>query len=89
MGSPAQWPGGDAPVEQDEQPQQEIILEPFFLAKYELTQAQWVRMTGENPSRYQPGSGELGRITVTMTPPARPGAPYPGPRRRCKTLNRE
>ena len=29
---------------------QELELEPFFLSKYELTQAQWLRMTGSNPS---------------------------------------
>ena len=27
-----------------------ITLDPFFISKYELTQAQWVRFIGENPS---------------------------------------
>jgi formylglycine-generating enzyme required for sulfatase activity len=27
----------------------EVILEPFFLSKYEMSQAQWQRATGENP----------------------------------------
>jgi serine/threonine protein kinase/formylglycine-generating enzyme required for sulfatase activity len=31
-----------------------VYLEPFFLSKYELTQSQWRRFRGRNPSRYQP-----------------------------------
>lgn len=30
----------------------EITLLPYFLSKYELTQAQWQRTTGENPSKF-------------------------------------
>ncbi len=31
-----------------------IDVEPFFLSKYEMTQAQWERCTGSNPSLVQP-----------------------------------
>ncbi|MFH0944012.1 MAG: SUMF1/EgtB/PvdO family nonheme iron enzyme [Planctomycetota bacterium] len=31
-------------------PLRTITLDPFFLSKHELTQAQWLRITGENPS---------------------------------------
>ncbi len=31
-----------------------LSLEPFFLSKYEMTQAQWRRITGENPSVFAP-----------------------------------
>ena len=31
-------------------------LQAFFMAKHELTQAQWFRMTGENPSYYRVGT---------------------------------
>ena len=31
-----------------------VRLSPFFLSKYELTQGQWLRFTGENPSRDTP-----------------------------------
>lgn len=30
-------------------------VEPFFLSKYEMTQGQWLRWTGSNPSRWNPG----------------------------------
>ncbi|MBK8098979.1 MAG: SUMF1/EgtB/PvdO family nonheme iron enzyme [Planctomycetes bacterium] len=52
----------DDPVNRDalaveiEGPCREVELAPFFLAKYELTQAQWVRLTGLNPSISPPGS---------------------------------
>jgi serine/threonine protein kinase/formylglycine-generating enzyme required for sulfatase activity len=32
-----------------------VDVEPFFMSKYEMTQAQWERATGENPSRFQEG----------------------------------
>lgn len=37
-----------------ESPSRVVDLDAFFLSKYELTQAQWLRMTGENPSEFQP-----------------------------------
>lgn len=33
-----------------EGPVRTVELDPFFLSKYELTQAQWLRLTGANPS---------------------------------------
>ncbi len=30
-------------------------VEPFLIAKHELTQAQWLRLAGDNPSAYRPG----------------------------------
>ena len=36
-------------------PLTEIELAPFFLSKYEMTQGQWLRITGENPSYFRPG----------------------------------
>ncbi len=41
-------PGSEAPAH-------EVPLAPFFLAKHEMTQAQWLRAAGENPSYYHPG----------------------------------
>lgn len=32
----------------------EVLIEPFFLSKYEMTQAQWLHCTGEQPSTYSP-----------------------------------
>jgi formylglycine-generating enzyme required for sulfatase activity len=34
----------------NEQPVHEVTLAPFFIAKFEVTQGQWQRMTGANPS---------------------------------------
>jgi serine/threonine protein kinase len=45
-----------------------VSVAPFFLSKYELTQAQWRRITGTNPSQFQPGS-----IPEWATPYLRPG----------------
>lgn len=43
--------GADDPdLREDERPAHEVTLDPYFLSKYELTQAQWRRVTGNNPS---------------------------------------
>jgi len=36
-----------------ERPVMELELDPFLLSKYEMTQGQWLRVTGDNPSGYQ------------------------------------
>ncbi len=51
MGSPRSL-GDPSP---EEQPTHAVTLRPFFLSKYELTQAQWRRLTGGlEPSRFKP-----------------------------------
>ena len=40
----------------NETPVQELSLAPCFLSKYEMTQAQWERVTGRNPSKWPPGA---------------------------------
>jgi len=47
-------PHYDPLAELRESPVHEIVLEPYFLSRYELTQGQWRRLTGENPSVYGP-----------------------------------
>jgi len=37
-----------------------VTLSAFFLSKYELTQGQWLRFTGRNPSNYGPHDYERG-----------------------------
>ncbi len=39
----------------DSRPVHDVTLDPFFLSKFEMTQAQWRHVTGENPSTYFPG----------------------------------
>ena len=53
----ASMPNFDANSQAIEQPVHEVTLSPYFLSKYELTQAQWQRAYKVNPSRYWPGFG--------------------------------
>lgn len=46
----------DSPdARQPEGPLHDVTLDPFFISKYEMTQGQWLRATGENPSLYSAG----------------------------------
>jgi len=48
---PESAPGnGDPLARAHEFPRRTLELAPFFLAKYELAQAQWLRLSGSNPS---------------------------------------
>jgi serine/threonine protein kinase/formylglycine-generating enzyme required for sulfatase activity len=44
------------PEAEGESPITEVLLDPFFLSKYEVTQGQWQRLVGKNPSAYLPGT---------------------------------
>ena len=37
----------------------EVVLDPYFLSKYEMTQGQWEGFVGRNPSFYNPGNYRL------------------------------
>ena len=58
-------PNYDPGSEKTEWPARRVWLSPFFLSKYELTQSQWRRLTGERPSRFIPG----GRFSVSELHP--------------------
>ncbi len=45
-------PNYDPQAGRDEWPVHEVRLSPFFLSKYEMTQGQWERFTGKNPSYF-------------------------------------
>ena len=50
MGSPA----NEAQRDDDEGPQHKVrITKPFYMGKYELTQEQWERVVGNNPSNFK------------------------------------
>ena len=49
-------------------PEHEVELAPFFLSRFEMTQGQWERWTGENPSRLQAPTGVRGRLTNATHP---------------------
>jgi serine/threonine protein kinase/formylglycine-generating enzyme required for sulfatase activity len=38
----------------DEWPLHEVEVSPFFLSKFEMTQGQWLHLTGSNPSTHSP-----------------------------------
>jgi formylglycine-generating enzyme required for sulfatase activity/serine/threonine protein kinase len=48
--NPKNSPNVDEFAEVDEGPVHPVTLKPFFISKYEITQAQWKRLTGEDPS---------------------------------------
>jgi formylglycine-generating enzyme required for sulfatase activity len=45
----------DPQAQGDENPVRRIQLSSFFLSKHEMTQGQWERVTGKNPSYFGPG----------------------------------
>ncbi len=49
-------PNYDAGARPDEEPVHDLTLDPFFMSKYEMTQGQWFRVMGTNPSYYGKGS---------------------------------
>ena len=46
----------------------EVTLDPYFLSKFEMTQGQWQRFTGSNPSSYGEGD-EFGGQKITFQNP--------------------
>jgi formylglycine-generating enzyme required for sulfatase activity len=63
LGADATPPTDDRPANVDPEtpkeqtPSYELELTPFFLSRCEMTQAQWQRHTGRNPSTYRIGGG--------------------------------
>jgi len=54
--NPTGSPNTDPAAQPEELPVHPVTLKPFFLSKYEMTQGQWLRFTGKNPSVYGPKS---------------------------------
>ncbi len=48
----------DPDAETRDGPVHQVVLAPFFLSKYEMTQGQWKAFTARNPSNYYPGGLE-------------------------------
>jgi formylglycine-generating enzyme required for sulfatase activity len=44
-------------AQQSEKPAHPVKLDPFFLSKFEMTQGQWRRATGQNPAVFAKGHG--------------------------------
>src|SRR5262245_29053071 len=52
-------PNYDPEAITDEAPLRDVSLSPFFLSKFEMTQGQWLRFVGRNPSLHGPHEYEL------------------------------
>jgi serine/threonine protein kinase/formylglycine-generating enzyme required for sulfatase activity len=61
-------PNFDPDAQVTEKPQ-EIVLAPYFISKYELTQGQWQRARGECPSQFGPGMKLRGGPRVSLANP--------------------
>jgi formylglycine-generating enzyme required for sulfatase activity len=60
MGSPEDEEGREpySWLEGSESPQHQVTIEPFYIGKYSVTQAQWLAVMGSNPSRFKDGNWE-------------------------------
>ncbi len=61
-------PNHDPQAQSGESPVHEVLLSPYFLSKYELTQGQWLRFTGRNPSQHGPETRIAGRQHTLLHP---------------------
>ncbi len=64
----ASLPNYDPQATADEGPVHSVALAPFFLSKYELTQGQWQRFTGRQPSKQPAGTRMEGRWLSARSP---------------------
>ncbi|MEM7311316.1 MAG: bifunctional serine/threonine-protein kinase/formylglycine-generating enzyme family protein [Planctomycetota bacterium] len=53
---------------QDEGPPHEVRFSPFFVSKYEMTQGQWLRVTGDNPSFFRAKKEDFGVVASLAHP---------------------
>jgi formylglycine-generating enzyme required for sulfatase activity len=71
MGAQATDPKGrnfDPSAAAHESPVKRMTLDPYFLSKYEMTQGQWARFTGNNPSNFLPGLRRDGNVYGLLNP---------------------
>jgi formylglycine-generating enzyme required for sulfatase activity len=58
---------GDLKGESDERPLREVtISKPFYLGKFEVTQAEWTRVMGSNPSLFQGANRPVDSVSWDM-----------------------
>ena len=71
MGAQRQTPeeeNYDPLADSGEGPVHEVVLDAFFLSKYEMTQGQWLHVNGYDPSRYDPPNVYAGNVTTLLHP---------------------
>ena len=61
-------PNVDPQAEDRESPVTPVTLDPFFLSKYEITQGQWLRLVGKNPSQNASGVSYGGKMVGLTNP---------------------
>ncbi len=61
-------PNHDPAATEASYPPHAIDLDPYLLAKHEITQAQWDRITGSNPSHYRAGTRSPRRMVSFLDP---------------------
>ena len=61
-------PAINAQLDKREQPSHSIKLSPYFISKYEMTQGQWLRFTGKNPSQLKPENESLRERFTLLNP---------------------
>jgi formylglycine-generating enzyme required for sulfatase activity/serine/threonine protein kinase len=61
-------PSYDPRAETKESPPHSVTLAPFFMSKYEMTQGQWLRLVGKNPSNYGPAPNVGGKPVDLRNP---------------------
>jgi formylglycine-generating enzyme required for sulfatase activity len=64
---PKDW-NYDPKAESIEGPVHEVELSAFFMSKHLMTQGQWQRLTGKNPSRYPAGARDNGYSYTPLHP---------------------
>ncbi|MBT6338958.1 MAG: SUMF1/EgtB/PvdO family nonheme iron enzyme [Desulfobacula sp.] len=47
---------GSHSASSDEKPVHEVCVDPFWIGKYEVTQGQWKKIMGDNPSKFRSGN---------------------------------
>jgi formylglycine-generating enzyme required for sulfatase activity len=58
----------DPAAQNFEAPVQSVQIDAFFMSKYEMTQGQWLRLTGSNPSMTKVGT-TIGNYVIDLTYP--------------------
>jgi sulfatase modifying factor 1 len=65
MGSPGGFLGGEKGRDDDEALHSVTLTEGYWLAKYEVTQAQWQKVIGSNPSEFKGGGRPVENVSWT------------------------
>lgn len=69
--TPLRWsgqPNVDFMARDVEGPVHRVVLDAFYIAKFEITQAQWQRLSGANPSTFAAGTVVAGRTHTGLHP---------------------